>query len=62
MVKINRDEAMAIRKTFPNAHIAITNKQSSHKKYYLEEADYLMRFLKEFRNKKVKYSTLKVVM
>lgn len=56
MVKINKEEAMAIRKAFPNAHIAITNKQSGHKKYYLEEAGYLMRFLTHLRNSRVIYS------
>ena len=34
----------------PKAHIAITNRQSSHKKYYVEETPSVMKILRRLRD------------
>ena len=49
MVKVNKEEAEAIRTRVPSAHIAIVNRQSSHKKYYAEECSGVKKILMEMR-------------
>lgn len=49
MVQVTKEEAMEIRKKFPNVHITITSKQTSHKRYWAEETGAVKRFLSKKR-------------
>lgn len=55
MVAINKTEKEAIKKAFPNAHIARTMKQKSKRHHYFcEETRHVMNFLDELRSSSVK--------
>ena len=49
IIKVSKEESMEIRKKVPAACIAITNRQSNHKKYYAEESRDVMRLLGKLR-------------
>lgn len=49
MVKVSKEEVEVIRQKAPAAHIAIVNRQTSHKKYYVEESSAVKRILMEMR-------------
>lgn len=49
MIKVTKEEVEILRARAPQAHIAIVNRQSSHKKYYAEENRETTRILKELR-------------
>lgn len=53
MVKISKEEAMAIRKEFKDAHIVSTSKskKASQRTYYMVEEVYLMKALNKLRGK-----------
>ena len=58
MLKITRDEAIAIRNNLRGVHVAITNRQSKSKAktYYTEETGYVKRFLEKYHsNDKVEH-------
>ena len=56
MVLINKEEAAAMRKRFPDAHIVRTMKQKSKRgRYYCEEAPKMMRYLSELRGEAPSY-------
>lgn len=49
MIKITRDEAIAIRENLRGVHVTITNRQSKSKAktYYTEDSPYTMKFLRQ---------------
>lgn len=47
--QITKEESLVIRKKFPNVHIAIVNRQSSHKRYWCEENRAAMAYLAKMR-------------
>ena len=47
--QITKEESLAIRKNFPNVHITIVNRQSSHKRYWCEENRAAMAYLAKIR-------------
>lgn len=49
MTKVTKEEVVVLRERLPKAHIAIVNRQSSHKKYYVEENRDTIALLKELR-------------
>ena len=49
ITRITKEESIAIRGKFPSTPITITNRQSSHKSYYVEESFKIMRFLETLR-------------
>lgn len=49
MTKVTKEEVAVLRNRLPKAHIAIVNRQSSHKKYYVEENRDTIALLKELR-------------
>lgn len=55
MVKVNREEAIEIRKKLPHVTVTMTNRQgpSRKKKYYVEESWSVVKLLDEIRNRKV---------
>lgn len=52
IVRISKEESMAIRKALPTAHIAITGRHTSHKTYYLEESSAATKALARIRGGK----------
>lgn len=59
MVKVTKEEVMVLREKAPSAHIAIVNRQSSHKKYYAEENRETIRILRELRGEPIRNDTKK---
>ena len=57
MIKITRAEADELRVRAPAAHIAITNRQSSHKSYSIEESYEVKRLLPEIRSRGVVWNS-----
>ena len=53
MIKINKTESIEIRKVFPSTIIAITNRQSSHKGYYVEDTARIRKILDKIRKENV---------
>lgn len=53
MIRISKEEAIAIRKNLRGVNIAITgrNHKSKSKKYYCEESPYVLKFLDRIRSK-----------
>lgn len=49
LIPVTKEESMAIRKKYGYAHISIVNRQSNHKKYFVEESDCILKFLKRMR-------------
>ena len=49
LIKVTKAEVEVLRKRSPRSHIAIVNRQSSHKKYYVEENRETTRVLRELR-------------
>ena len=47
--QITKKESLAIRNKFPNVHITIVNRQSSHKRYWCEENRAAMVYLTKMR-------------
>lgn len=47
--QITKEESLAIRKRFPDVHITIVNRQSSHKRYWCEERRSAMDYLTKMR-------------
>lgn len=54
MVKVTKEEVAVLREKAPHAHIAIVNRQSSHKKYYAEENRETTRILRELRGETIR--------
>lgn len=54
MIKVSKDEAMAIRNKMPNVCVTITSRQTNHKKYYAPEEPAVLRFVNSLRNPRVK--------
>ena len=52
IVPIAKEEAMEIRAKCKGVHIAIVNRQSNHKKYYLTEERRALSFLSNLRRQK----------
>ena len=50
MIKITQHESAKIRERYPDAVIVTLNKQSSHKKYFVEETRKVVRYLDNIRN------------
>ena len=58
MIKITREEAIAIRKNLRGVHVTMTNKQSKSRArtYYTESSPYVLKFLERFHsNDKVEH-------
>lgn len=58
MIKISREEAIAIRNGLRGVHVTITNRQSRSKAktYYCESSPYVLRFLNQLhKNDKVEH-------
>lgn len=58
MIKISREEAIAIRNGLRGVHVTIANRQSNSKAktYYVESSPYVMRFLAQLhRNDKIEH-------
>lgn len=55
MVKVNRQEAIEIRKKLPHTVVTMTNRQgpSRKKNYYVEESWSVVKLLEEIRNRNV---------
>lgn len=53
MIKISKEEAIAIRNNLRGVHVTITNRQSKSRArtYYVEESPYVMRFLNNLHKK-----------
>lgn len=49
VVQITKEESMEIRSKFPETHIHITSKQTSHKRYWVEENTAVKKYLREKR-------------
>lgn len=49
MIKITKGEAEMMRREAPTAHIAIVNRHSNHKGYYIEETKQVMAILRKTR-------------
>lgn len=49
MIKITKQEAIAIRENLRGVHVTMTNRQSKSKArtYYVEDSAYVMRFLNQ---------------
>ena len=56
MIKVTKEEAMAIRKYAPASHVTVVNRQSSHKKYFAEENRETDAILRDLRQRNVIYS------
>ena len=50
VIKITQYESAKIRERYPDAVIVILNRQSSHKKYFVEETRKVVRYLGNIRN------------
>lgn len=55
MIKVTKEEAMAIRELAPDSHVTIVNRQSNHKKYFAEENDETAAILADMRKVNVIY-------
>ena len=55
MIKVTKEEAMAIRQMAPDSHVTIVNRQSNHKKYFAEENRETNAILREMRKQNVIY-------
>lgn len=53
MIQISKDEAMQIRKRFKHASIVKTVVQKKHHKFWTEETNEIVCFLKEYREHNV---------
>ena len=51
MIQITKEESMALRTKYPDVSIAITSRQTSHKKYYAESSRRVQMFIERFRSK-----------
>ena len=60
MIKVSKDESMALREKYPDLHITITSRQTSHKKYYVPEERKVFYFLERYRTKQQKKFARKV--
>lgn len=58
MIKISREDAIAIRQNLRGVHVTITNRQSKSKAktYYVESSPYVLRYLSQLhKNDKVEH-------
>lgn len=58
MIKISREDAIAIRENLRGVHVTITNRQSRSraKTYYVESSPYVLRYLNQLhKNDKVEH-------
>lgn len=58
MIKISREDAIAIRENLRGVHVTITNRQSKSKAktYYCENSPYVLRYLNQLhKNDKVEH-------
>lgn len=56
MKQVFKEEAEQLRELFPDVSITITNRQTSHKKYYVAEEQRILRAIEEMRKANVKES------
>ena len=49
IVQITKEESFKMREKFSDVAITITNRQSSHKKYYMEERRECLKYLASLR-------------
>ena len=56
MIKVTKEEAMAIRQHAPKSHVTVVNRQSNHKKYFAEENRDTEAILSKMRKQNVIYS------
>lgn len=50
LIKISKNEAMELRARFKDLPIIVCNRQSSHKKYYVEESSKVIKYLKRIND------------
>lgn len=43
MIRISKEIAVVMREQYPRIHVRTVNRQSSHKKYYVEESSVALR-------------------
>lgn len=55
MIKVTKEEAMAIRQMAPDSHVTVVNRQSNHKKYFAEENRETNAILRAMRKQNVIY-------
>lgn len=53
LVKISKDEAIALRKAFPDLTMTRTVRQKSNRGYFVEESARVVQFLEKFWNEKI---------
>lgn len=53
MIKVSKEESIALRERFPDLCIAILNKRSRHKKYYVEETPRVLKFINKYRGQQI---------
>ena len=53
MIKISKEDAMAIREKLRGVHVTMTNRQSKSRarSYYVENSEYVLRFLRQLHSK-----------
>ena len=55
IIQITKEESQKMRERFPYVSITITSRQTSHKKYYMEETSAYVKYLKKMRDEEIKY-------
>ena len=55
MIRVSKIEAAAIREKAPESHVTVVNRQSNHKKYFVEENRETNAILREMRKENVIY-------
>jgi len=51
LIQVTKEESLELRKRYPDVSIAITSRQTSHKKYYAESSRRVQMFVERFRNR-----------
>lgn len=55
MIRVSKEEAAAIRLMAPESHVTVVNRQSNHKKYFVEENRETDAILRDMRKENVIY-------
>jgi hypothetical protein len=49
LIIVSKEESFVLKERFPDVFITVVNKQSKHKKRYVEETPRVLNFLKKYR-------------
>ena len=49
MLQVTKEEAASLKEQYPDLFITITNRNSNHKKYYVEETNRVVNLIRKLR-------------